>query len=258
MKFFKKFKKFKKSKKSKKSIEKTREKKDKVETDIEKLLDDYVVAEKKDEIKEKLAEVSELYPETEGKIQKIVEAKADVERITDLAFKVCIFGNGGVGKTTLLYRYIDNKFESSLKMTIGVDIVIKKLIIEGRKVTLQVWDFGGEEQFRIFFHTFFQGANGGIFMYDLTRRSSLTSIDEWLNIFENHTLTDKEKQIPIIMVGGKSDLQNKRGVSVEEAIKVQESHNLNTYIECSAKTGENVEEVFKTLTRAIMKKAGFL
>ena len=245
---------FKKGKKIKKQIE---EEKEKIDDLIDKLLDDYVI-EKKNEIKEKLEEFSELYPESRYKIQKILEAKAEIEEIPELIFKVCIFGDGGVGKTTLLYRYIDRKFDKSMKMTIGADILVKKLIIENMSVTLQIWDFGGEERFRFFFQAFFRGSNGGIFMYDLIRKSSLMNIDKWLNEFKSHTSTAKEKQIPIILVGGKLDLQDRRVISYDKAINVQKSHNLHSYIECSSKTGENVDLVFETLARAIMEYKGYL
>ena len=113
--------------------------------------------------------------------------------MADAMFKVCIFGDGGVGKTTLLQRFYTDKFQESMKMTIGADIGTKKLNIDGQNVKLQIWDFGGEEPFRVFFQHFFQGASGGIFMYDIIRMSSLMNIDKWLNTLKNHTLSDEKK-----------------------------------------------------------------
>ena len=243
--------------KIKKSIIKRKEERQKRKKHIENLLDDYVVAEEKDETVEKFVDLTETYPEVEEKIQKIAEAKVYVEKEAQYLFKVCIFGDGDVGKTTLLHRYYSNKFEDSMKMTIGADIGVKILNIDGKKIKLQIWDFGGQDQFRVFFQYFFKGANGSIFMYDITRKSSLMNIDVWLNDLKTHASTDKDIQIPILMVGGKTDLEDKRVVTPEEAMKLQKSHNLHAFFECSSKTGQNVNVIFETLTHAIMKNQGY-
>ena len=244
-------------KKIKKSIIKRKEERQKRKRQIENLLGDYVVAEEKDEMLEKFVDLTETYPEVEEKIQKIAEAKAYVEKEAEYMFKVCIFGDGGVGKTTLLHRYYSNKFEDSMKMTIGADIGVKIMNIDGKKIKLQIWDFGGQEQFRVFFQHFFKGANAGIFMYSIINKSSLVNIDDWLNILKTHASSDKDIQIPILMVGGKTDLEDKRVVTTEEAMKIQKSHNLHTFFECSSKTGENVDVIFDALTREIMKNQGY-
>ena len=138
----------------------------------------------------------------------------------------------------------------------GVDISIKKVVIENIKVTLQIWDLAGDERFRFLLPIYGRGASGGIFMYDITRASSLNNFDNWLNLFEQD-VSGKETDIPIIVVGNKLDLQNMRTVSIEDAIKSSRYHNILGVIECSAKTGENVILIFNTLTLAIMKKASF-
>ena len=85
----------------------------------------------------------------------------------DFIFKVCIFGDGGVGKTTLIKRYLSGTFDESTRITIGVDFHIKKLEVEGKQITLQLWDFAGEERFRMLLPTYMRGAKGGIFLYDI-------------------------------------------------------------------------------------------
>ena len=167
-------------------------------------------------------------------------------------FKICIFGTGGVGKTTLVQRYITGRFRESTKMTIGADILIKELEFNDWKVRLQIWDFGGEERFRFFLPPYARGAFAGIFMYDITRYNSLIDFDEWVQIFMKGA-SFGDKQVPILMVGGKSDLEDRRMVSSEEASHFALARNVYKIIECSSKTGYNVELIFRDITNKIME-----
>ena len=175
----------------------------------------------------------------------------------DGAFKLCIFGDGGVGKTTLIQRYLTKVFDVSTKMTIGADFSIKEFIIEGIKVVVRIWDFAGEERFRVLLPSFAKGANGGIFMYDISRYTSIKNLDDWLSIFERN-IRDKQIKIPIIMVGGKLDLEDKRSVETAKAIELSKTYNLQGIFECSSKTGDNVEEIFEFIARKMMENVGML
>ena len=169
-------------------------------------------------------------------------------------FKIIIFGDGGVGKTTLITRYLTGVFRSDSEITIGVDFHVKKIEIEGKRVSLQIWDFAGEERFRFLLPSYVIGASGGVFLYDITRYSSFKNFDSWLEIFkkgyrgENH-------QIPVLMVGSKLDLEYKRAVSREEAYEIAKKNNLYGFIECSAKDGQSVEDIFLEIGRLMIKRA---
>ena len=169
-------------------------------------------------------------------------------------FKVCIFGAGGVGKTTLVQRYVTGHFRESTKMTIGADILIKELEINNWKVKLQIWDFGGEARFRFFLPPYARGAFAGIFMFDITRYNSLLDFDEWMKIFLKGA-SFGGKQVPVLMVGGKLDLENRRTVSLEEASYFAQNRNVFKIMECSSKTGENVELIFEVITKEIMENS---
>ncbi len=172
----------------------------------------------------------------------------------DATFKIVIFGDAGCGKTTLTQRYLTNLFVSDSKMTIGVDFEVKSLELDEKKVKLQIWDFGGEERFRFLLPTYVKGANGGLFMYDITNYSSLAHIDDWLVVIKKKI----DSLFPIVVVGGKADLADDREISSEEGIKIAQTRDADGFIECSSKTGENVEKSFQALTKLMLQKSNFL
>jgi len=139
----------------------------------------------------------------------------------------------------------------------GLDIGIKRFTIENGKLTLQLWDLAGDSNFRLLFPTYIRGSSGGIFMYDITRKSTLQKIDDWL-IHIKRQFNGVNKPIPILIVGGKSDLDEKREANIEDAIKLSKSYKILDFIECSGKTGQNVDKLFNILTNAIIKNEGFL
>ncbi|MFX0059503.1 MAG: Rab family GTPase [Candidatus Hodarchaeota archaeon] len=172
----------------------------------------------------------------------------------DFMFKICLFGDGGVGKTTLVTRYLTGVFKGNSTITIGVDFHVKKLEVEEHRVSLQIWDFAGEDRFRFLLPSYVLGASGGIFMYDITRYSSLKNFNDWINIFKRGFIGDK-RQLPVIMVGGKLDLQFKRAVSTKEAFEMAKTHNLYGFVECSSKDGRNVEEIFYEMAKLMINRA---
>ena len=170
----------------------------------------------------------------------------------ELAYKICLFGESGVGKTTLSRRFLTGYFEEDIKLTMGAELFVKSLEIQNLKIALQIWDFGGEKVFQFLLPLYSRGSFGGIFMFDLTRVNTLNRIEEWLGCFKER-LAPNEKDVPILLVGGKLDLQEQIAISKNEAEKIVKQYNLFKYIECSSKTGENVEIVFETLVRKILK-----
>ncbi|MFX0137586.1 MAG: Rab family GTPase [Candidatus Hodarchaeota archaeon] len=175
----------------------------------------------------------------------------------DAMFKVVFFGDGGVGKTTLINRYVTGVFKSDSIITIGVDFHVKKIEIEGKRVSLQIWDFAGEDRFRFLLPSYVIGASGGIFMFDITRYTSLKNFNDWLEIIKQGHKR-QENQIPVLMVGSKLDLEYKRTVSADEAFELAKKHDLKGYIECSAKDGRNVHEIFQQIGRIMMQQADLL
>jgi len=164
----------------------------------------------------------------------------------DLAFKMCVFGDSGVGKSTLINRYITAKFDHDLKATLGAAILMKFIETETMRITLQIWDFAGEKRFRSLLPSYAQGSSAAIFMCDVSNRDSITNIDEWLLTF-NEGLNNWNPKFPLIVVGGKLDLEEKRSLSkkdIEDILTVRKEFD---YLECSSKTGENVDLLFQTI-----------
>ena len=168
----------------------------------------------------------------------------------DATIKIIIVGDPGCGKNTLVQRFLTNLFVSDSKYTIGVNFEVKSLIVDGQRVKLQIWAFEGHERFRFLLPTYFRGARGGIFMYDITNYSSIAHIDDWLKVIKQEIRA--EDVFPIIVVGGKADLAENREVPASEGIMIAKSRGVDAFIECSSKTGENVEEAFEALTRLML------
>src|SRR4030042_1429974 len=97
----------------------------------------------------------------------------------DKMFKLIIFGDGGVGKTTLTQRYLTGFFNTDSRLTIGVEFFVKSLEVADKQVKLKTWGFGGEERFRFLLPQYCRGASGGIFVYDVTQELTLHHLSEW-------------------------------------------------------------------------------
>ena len=175
----------------------------------------------------------------------------------DLTYKLSIFGVKGVGKTTLIHRYITNIFDVNVKSTLGAAIHVKYLKIDNKTVLIQIWDFGGEEKYRFLLPSYAYGTFGAIFMYDTTNKETLNNFKEWISIFKSGLREDK-LEIPILLVGGKTDLLNQRSCYKEDLEKIIQSNLFFNIMECSSKTGENVDKVFRILLEEIMKRISLI
>jgi len=168
---------------------------------------------------------------------------------SNVVIKILTAGDGGVGKTTLLRRYVNDKFDSSTLMTIGVEFSLKQVKVGKTMASLQLWDFGGQERFRFMLQKYVAGALGAIIAFDLTRLSSLDHLEEWITMVRKY-----DPDLPLVLVGTKFDLKDEIVVDDELALEVKEAFKMIDYIKTSSKTGENVEDVFKILAKRIVKK----
>lgn len=169
-----------------------------------------------------------------------------------MLYKVVIVGEGAVGKTTMLKRYVDKRFDKSIRMTVGSDFFVKKLELEEKdaEVSLQIWDLAGQQQFSVVRPNFYMGAKGIIYTFDLTRKTTLLNLPEWQKEVE-----DVIGRKPSVLVGNKLDLINEheRKLMKEDALLFKNDLGALKYIETSAKENVGLAKVFKLLTKEIFE-----
>ncbi|KAH9671142.1 ras-related protein RABC2a [Citrus sinensis] len=161
----------------------------------------------------------------------------------DLSFKILLIGDSGVGKSSLLVSFISSSVDD-LSPTIGVDFKIKLLTVAGKRLKLTIWDTAGQERFRTLTSSYYRGAQGIILVYDVTRRETFTNLsDVWAKEVD---LYSTNQDCVKMLVGNKVDRDSERVVSREEGIALAKEHG-SLFLECSAKTRENVEQCFEQL-----------
>ena len=123
----------------------------------------------------------------------------------EVMFKVVLIGDMKVGKTNIVSRYIKNEFNKDSMSTIGVEFGSKELVIEGHNVKVQIWDTAGQEKYKSITNAYYKGAKGAFVVYDITNKNSFDNADNWLN----NLRASADKKCSIILIGNKSDLENK-------------------------------------------------
>ena len=171
----------------------------------------------------------------------------------EYVFKVSVIGSYASGKTSLINQYIDRSFTKDYKPTLGASIIAKDIDLEHKEdnilARLVLWDIAGQEKYEAVRSMYYQGCIGGIYIYDITRRPTFEDIrTKWHKDFKKFA----QKDAIYILIGNKIDLEDQRNVSTEEGQKLANEINAATFIETSALTGKNVNEMFITLVQKIL------
>ena len=166
-------------------------------------------------------------------------------------YKIIIIGDTSVGKSNILSRYVKNEFSENQKSTVGVELGIKFLKTQGINTKIQIWDTAGQERYRSITSSYYKGSHGCFIVYDITNESSFESVERWYE----HVQKETSKDISIILVGNKCDLENERKVSKEKG--EEKAKNLKcAFFETSALSNINIDKIFEALSNNIYEKTG--
>ena len=165
----------------------------------------------------------------------------------EIPIKIMILGNTSVGKTSFIIKYTENTFQEVYLSTIGIDYKIKKLTYNEQKYNLYIYDTTGEERFRSLSFNLIKFTEGVILMYDITNKSSFKSIPEWIESAREH----KGENYPIIIIGNKIDLEEKRKITTEEGENLAKKYGLD-FFEISNKEDINIKEAIFTLFKKVL------
>jgi small GTP-binding protein len=174
---------------------------------------------------------------------------ADLDAEYDYLFKLILVGDSYVGKTNILSKYIKNEFNQNTKSTVGVEFGTKILKIEDKIIKAQIWDTAGQERYKSITSTYYKGAKGAFIVYDITNRLSFESVDKWIQDLN----LNSDKNITLLLIGNKIDLEDKRDVTKEEGEEKAKSFGL-AFLETSALTGENIDKVFDHMLKEVYNK----
>lgn len=169
----------------------------------------------------------------------------------DFLFKVVLIGDCGTGKTCVVQRFKSGTFIERHGSTIGVDFSMKTVIVDGKKVKLQIWDTAGQERFRTITQSYYRSANGIIIVYDITKRSSFLSLQRWIEEVRRYTATN----VMLVLVGNKCDLETLREVEFAEAEAMCEYiPEILFVLEASAKENTNIDDAFMCLATELKRR----
>ena len=159
----------------------------------------------------------------------------DQESVIDFSIKLLVLGDLSVGKSSFIYRFIEDKFNTDSIPTTGLDLKTADLLINNKKVRVQLWDTVGQEKYKSITQNLILRVQGIIILFDITNKDSFNNLNEWIKTVREQV----GNNLAILLVGNKCDLEENRLVFKEEANIFAKNEKIK-YIETSCKTGENI------------------
>ena len=158
----------------------------------------------------------------------------------DLSFKLIVIGDSGVGKSCLTNNAVKNIFDESYNATVGFEFFTFNVKVNDKVVKLQIWDTCGQELYRSLITNFYRNSSLAIMVYAINSLESFSNIEMWLRELRTHSNPDAK----VFLIGNKLDLENERKVTKEQGEKFCKENNINEFMESSAKTGVNAQNIF--------------
>jgi len=175
----------------------------------------------------------------------IKEAEASLMK-EKYKFKIIIVGDSGVGKTNLVKRFTQNSFNLNSQATVGVEFFSNQYFINDKLFKVEIWDTAGQERYKSITAAYYKGASGAIIVYDVTNKATFNNIERWYNEIKEFALKD----IQIMLVGNKTDLEEKRVISTEMS-QDKAADLIVPVMETSALNASNVKEAFHLMIKQI-------
>lgn len=161
-------------------------------------------------------------------------------------YKLVFLGDQGVGKTCIINRFVYDSFDKNYQATIGIDFLSKTMYLDDRTVRLQLWDTAGQERFRSLIPSYIRDSSVAVVVYDTTSRASFLNSSKWIDDIRS----ERGDDVVIMLVGNKTDLADRRQISIEEGATKAEEEQI-FFIETSAKVGLNIKQLFRRLACAL-------
>ena len=166
-------------------------------------------------------------------------SKKDIKR---KVMRISLLGDSGVGKTSIILKYLFDKFSETQTSSIGIDKNEKLMKMnDGHELKVIIWDTAGQERFKAMATNTIKGAQGIVLVFDITKKKTFDSLPNW-----KKEIKDIKDNIPIILFGNKCDLLNEAEVDNDEAVKFAKNNEME-YFETSAKQNINIEQGFKSI-----------
>lgn len=161
--------------------------------------------------------------------------------------KFILIGNSGVGKSSMLFQFIEDKFRDGLEPTIGIEFGTKLIKIDNMSIRLQIWDSAGQENYRSITRSYYRNTICAFLMYDITNRKSFDDVKSWLE----EAKTYGNSTTHFVLLANKCDIQQERVVSIEEGTKFAQDNGM-AFFEISAKVNINVNKAFEYTVERIL------
>jgi len=196
-----------------------------------------------------MAGAAQVSRKAEGAASTPAAASAAAKAPPKKGFKLVLLGDASVGKSSILMRFLQNKFSEGIETTVGAAFSTKTIESRNRQIKFEIWDTAGQERFRTITSSYYRGAHGIIVVYDVTDKESFKHVQHWMEEIDKYAADGVNK----LLVGNKCDMSSKKVVSYDEAKELADHIGVQ-FLETSAKNAHNVEQAFQVMAAQIKQR----